>query len=78
MYAKFEVAGMKTPDNYGHTHTVYFSKLDEAQEERKEDYPNNNFTRRKREDAAEAKRKTCRASKAKKEKVEEPAGDLPF
>jgi hypothetical protein len=33
MYAKFEIAGLKTPDNYGHTHTVYFSKAETVNEQ---------------------------------------------
>ena len=73
-YAKFEIAGLKTPDNYGHTHTVYFSKAETTEET--EQYPNNNFARRKREDAAAAaKPKKGGKSKAKKEKADE---ELPY
>ena len=58
-YITFEVAKMKEADKYGRTHTAYVktpdykaenstAKVAEPEAAKKEDYPNSNFTRRRK------------------------------
>ncbi len=67
LYAKFEVAALKEADNYGNTHTVYFSKAETVEEEK---YQNSNFAkRRKAEKEPKESGKTKKDSKKAKEKL---------